>query len=84
MTEITYTTQAKDDLARIHWRTRQRIITMLSSAHGKAPQNLGFKQISDTELLKLYVEDHVVLGKVDSEQLSIITVQKRQPIKLPE
>ncbi|KXK26515.1 MAG: hypothetical protein TR69_WS6001000519 [candidate division WS6 bacterium OLB20] len=84
MTEITYTSKAKDDLARIHWRTRERIISMLAGIYGKNPVKVGFKQVSDTELMKLYVEDHVILGKVEERQLSIITVQKRQPIRIPE
>jgi len=84
MTEISYTSKAKDDLARIHWRTRERIIVMLSNLYGKQPEQGGFKPVSNTELMKMYVEDHVVLGKVEEEHLNIITVQKRQPIKLPE
>ncbi|KXK09437.1 MAG: hypothetical protein QY330_01640 [Candidatus Dojkabacteria bacterium] len=84
MTEIIYTSKAKDDLARIHWKTRQRIINSLSCVYGQDPTTKGFKNLSGTDLLKMKVEDHIIIGKIEASELNIITVQRYKQIRFPE
>lgn len=84
MNNIIYTSKAKDDLARINWKIRERIINVISHSARKNPFQIGFKQISDTNLLKLTYDEHIIIGRVEEKELSIITIQKKKEIRVPE
>jgi len=81
MTEITYTSKAKNDLAHIHWHQRHKIISRLAKFYGKNPKRNGFENITGSEYLKLKYENHVIVGSIQSQKLQIITVQKQLALK---
>ncbi len=85
MNEISYTSKAKDDLARIEWKIRERIITTIAGVHARDPFSLGFRKLLNSDLIKLIYDEHVIIGKIEKEtELNILTIQKRQKLHLPE
>lgn len=84
MNEINYSAQAKEDLARINWKTRERIIKTLAGTHQKHPTDMGFKQLHDTDMIKLKYEGHIIIGKVAESELNILAIRKEQRLRLPE
>jgi hypothetical protein len=85
MNEISYTSKAKDDLARIEWKIRERIITIIAGVQARDPFSLGFRKLLNSDLIKLIYDEHVIIGKIEKDtELNILTIQKRQKLHLPE
>ena len=85
--EITYTAKAKNDLTRIHWKTRNSLINYISQYKlVKSINRTDLKHIQNTELYKLPFNDYIAVSKVneDSSELNILTVIEKKKIKLPE
>ena len=79
---ITYSTKAKDDLVKIDWKIRHRIIEELN--HLERDESLGkLKKISDTTFYKINFLDHLVIGTVNSDKISIITVVEKKKLSIP-
>ncbi|MFQ5492724.1 MAG: hypothetical protein ACE5DX_01015 [Candidatus Dojkabacteria bacterium] len=84
MQTIVYTSQAKDDLAKINWKTRERIINILADIKGKQKKGISLKAISSDGLHKLTVDEHVVIGELEGDNLNILNVQKKQLVRVPD
>ena len=85
MNDILYTAQARADLTRIDWKVRVMIIETIASVKENNPYEMGFKKGHGSDLLKLVFDEHVVIGKIEKEKaLNILTIQKKQKIKVPE
>ena len=85
--EIIYTAKAKNDLTRIHWKTRNSLINYISQyKQAKNIKKTDLKLIQNTELYKLPFNDYIAVSKVneDTAELNILTVLEKKKIKLPE
>ncbi|MCA9383945.1 hypothetical protein KC909_06310 [Candidatus Dojkabacteria bacterium] len=83
MIKIIYSSQARNDLAHINWKIREKIVTFIGDLK-QSRLNNKVQPIQDSDLLKISIENHVVIGEMDKESLNIIKVVKRPKIKLPE
>jgi hypothetical protein len=77
---IIYTAKAKEDLARINWRTREDIINQIA----KLERERIYEQIYNSDFQKIHLDSHVVIGKLNENNFSVITVVERKKIKVPE
>ena len=83
--DITYTAKAKNDLTRIHWKTRNMLINYISQyKQAKSIKKTDLKPIIDTEYYKLSFNDYIAVSKINEDSLSILTVIEKKKIKLPE
>ena len=78
---IIYSTKAKEDLTRLDWRIRDKIITRLGK---EAPKKKSIIRLSDSEFYKLDLEDHIIIGQISENQFNILTVVRKQKIKIPQ
>ncbi len=79
---IIYTNKAKDDLARINWRIRTKIINSLGViTEPKPSRKLPLKKLYGSDLVKTTVEKHVIIGEKDGEKLNVLSVLKQQKLK---
>jgi mRNA-degrading endonuclease RelE of RelBE toxin-antitoxin system len=79
---IVYTTKAKDDLIRLDWKIRHKIIEELSVIE----QNKDYtklRKIFDSSYYKINYQNHLIIGKVKKNFLNIISVVERKRIALP-
>jgi mRNA-degrading endonuclease RelE of RelBE toxin-antitoxin system len=79
---ISYTSKAKEDLIKLDWRIRHAIIGELN----EIKQNKDFsklKKVYDSSFYKINYQDHLIIGKVDNNNLSVITVLERKKIAIP-
>lgn len=79
---ITYSTQAKDDLARIDWRVRGKIINTIREL--KQIEDKPLKKMHESNLHKLDAQTHLVIGAVNNKDFSVLSVVKKKRIKFPE
>lgn len=79
--EITYTTKAKDDLARINWRIREKIISKLSDFSETPPSKKRFKRIHGSDLVKTSYQKYVIVGETRGRELNVLSVLREQKIK---
>ena len=85
--EITYTAKAKNDLTRIHWKTRNSLINYISQYKlAKNIKKTDLKPIQNTEFYKLPFNDYIAVSKINeiTSELNILTVIEKKKIKLPE
>jgi hypothetical protein len=83
--EISYTQKAKNDLTKIHWKTRNYIITHLAKYQATTKKvQTGFKPLTNTEFLKLDFNDYIAISKLEKNQINILTVVEKKKLKLPE
>ena len=79
---ITYTSKAKEDLIRLDWRIRHAIIGELN-----VMQNIEdytkLKKIYDSGFYKINYQDHLIIGKVKDQCLSIISVLEKKKLIVP-
>lgn len=81
--ELIYTSQAKDDLARIDWRIREKIINELKQlAESKEVLSSALKQIHDSDFKKLELFDHIIVTDNNSQELSIMSVIRKKKLKV--
>jgi len=81
---IIYTNKAKDDLARIDWRIRTKIITELGSvldSAAAASSRLQLKKLHGSDLVKTTLEKHVIIGEANGKMLNILSVVRQQKLK---
>ena len=79
---IVYTTKAKEDLIRLDWKIRHKIIEELSIIE----QNRDYarlRKIFDSGYYKINYQNHLIIGKVKKDFLSIISVVEKKRIALP-
>ena len=79
---IVYTTKAKEDLIRLDWKIRHKIIEELSFIE----QNKDYaklRKIYDSGYYKINYQNHLIIGKVKKDFLSIISVVEKKRIALP-
>ena len=79
---IVYTTKAKEDLIRLDWKIRHKIIEELSVIE----QNKDYaklRKIFDSGYYKINYQNHLIIGKVKKDFLSIISVVEKKKIALP-
>jgi mRNA-degrading endonuclease RelE of RelBE toxin-antitoxin system len=79
---IVYTTKAKEDLIRLDWKIRHKIIEELSIIE----QNKDYaklRKIYDSSYYKINYQNHLIIGKVQKTILSIISVVEKKKICLP-
>jgi mRNA-degrading endonuclease RelE of RelBE toxin-antitoxin system len=79
---IVYTTKAKEDLIRLDWKIRHKIIEELSVIE----QNKDYaklRKIYDTSYYKINYQNHLIIGKIKNEFLNIISVVEKRRIALP-
>lgn len=80
--KIIYTNKAKEDLARIDWRVRTKIITSLGIITDQKPKRrLPLKRLYGSDLVKTTLEKHVVIGETNGEMLNVLSVLKQQKLK---
>lgn len=79
---IVYSNKAKDDLARIDWRIRTKIINELGSiSEAKYTQRLPLKKLHGSDLVKTTLEKHVIVGEANGKLLNILSVFRQQKLK---
>lgn len=80
--KLIYTNKAKDDLARIDWRIRTRIINQLGIiSEPTTYRKFPLKRISGSDLVKTTLEKHVIIGEANNGLLNILSVLKQQKMK---
>ncbi|HLD03599.1 MAG TPA: hypothetical protein VJC17_02390 [Candidatus Dojkabacteria bacterium] len=77
---IIYTTKAKDDLTHIDWRIREKIINELGRNGYR--KNYAIR-LPGGEYYRLDLENHIVIGQYKQDNFNVLTVLKKQKIKLP-
>ena len=77
---ITYTSKAKDDLARIDWRVREKIITRLSDFSELSRSKKLLKPIHGSDLVKTNYENYVIVGETKGKELNVLSVIKEQKL----
>jgi len=83
--DILYTAKARNDLTRIHWKTRNSLINYISRYRAaKSIRKTDLKPIGDTGYYKLSFSDYVAVSKLDNDFLNILTVLEKKKFKLPE
>lgn len=79
---VIYTSKAKDDLARINWRVREKIITTLSDfSEIENARRYGLKQLHGSSLVKTKLEKYVIVSEAKGRELNVLSVIKEQKIK---
>ena len=79
---IIYSNKAKDDLAKIDWRIRTKIITSLGViTEPKFRKKMSLKKLHGSELVKTTLEKHVIVGEENGEMLNVLSVYRQQKIK---
>jgi len=79
---IIYTSKAKDDLIKLDWRIRHAIIGELNIIQQKKDFS-KLKKVYASGFYKINYQDHLIIGKVQDNNLSIITVLERKKIIIP-
>jgi len=80
--KIIYSNKAKDDLARIDWRIRTKIITTLGIiTEPEFRRKLPLKRLHGSDLVKTTLEKHVVIGEANGEMLNVLSVFRQQKLK---
>lgn len=82
---IEYTIKARDDLARIDWKTREKIINRIGLiTDNKATNNIRLIKMYQSDLFKKQIDDHVVLCKPNDESnsIQIVAVHKHRRLKV--
>ncbi len=79
---VIYTNKAKDDLARIDWRVRSKIITTLGAFTDPAIRKpITLKRLHGSDLVKTTLQKHVVVGEADGDSLNVLCVFRQQKLK---
>lgn len=79
---VIYSNKAKDDLARIDWRIRSKIITTLGNyTDPKIKHVIPLKRLHGSDLVKTTLEKHVVVGEADGDSLNVLSVFRQQKLK---
>lgn len=82
--EIIYSSKAKDDLARVDWRIREKIINDLKAlSHNKKTLKNSLKEVFESDFTKLELQDHVVITDLSKDSLTIVSVIKKKRLKVP-
>jgi mRNA-degrading endonuclease RelE of RelBE toxin-antitoxin system len=79
---IVYTTKAKEDLIRLDWKVRHKIIEELSIIE-EQKDYAKLRKIYDSSYYKINYQNHLIIGKVKKDFLSIISVLEKKRIALP-
>ncbi len=80
--KIIYSNKAKDDLARIDWRIRTKIITSLGIiAEPEFRSKLPLKRLHGSDLVKTTLEKHVIIGEANDKMLNVLSVFRQQKLK---
>ncbi|MEI7579109.1 MAG: hypothetical protein WCJ58_03650 [bacterium] len=81
---IIYTSQAKDDLARIDWRIRETLIKDLEKLSTVSDKEWPIQHLGEQNLSKVLVGDYAIIGQMSRTEFSILSVLKRPKIKVPQ
>lgn len=79
---ILYTSKAKEDLIKLDWKIRHKIIEELSIIE-KNKDYAKLRKIHDSSYYKINYQDHFIIGKVKDHYLNIITVLEKKKITFP-
>ena len=80
--KIIYSNKAKDDLARIDWRTRSKIISTLGVVtQDKIRAKLPLKRLDGSNLVKTTLEKHVIIGESSDKALNVLSILRQQKLK---
>jgi hypothetical protein len=80
---VTYTSKAKEDLIRIDWKMRHRIIDILGKVEA-GERRLDFARMHNSEYYKVNFPNHLLIGSVESGEFNVITVMEKKRIKFPD
>jgi hypothetical protein len=79
---IVYSNKAKDDLARIDWRIRTKIINELGAiSELRYSRRTPLKKLHGSDLVKTTLEKHVIVGEANGKLLNILSVFRQQKLK---
>ena len=79
---IVYSNKAKDDLARIDWRIRTKIINELGTiSEPQFARKIPLKKLHGSDLVKSTLEKHVIVGEANGKLLNILSVYRQQKLK---
>ncbi len=82
--EIYYTNQAKNDLTKINWKSRAKIILALRDAcQKKSLQGIGFRKMHNSEFVRMDLEELTIIGSETDSKLHIVTIQQKRATKMP-
>lgn len=82
--DIYYTNQAKNDLTKINWKARAKIISALRTATDKnSLQSIGFRKMHNSEFLRMDLEGLTIIGNEAASKLQIVTIQQKRATKMP-
>jgi mRNA-degrading endonuclease RelE of RelBE toxin-antitoxin system len=79
---VTYSTKARNDLLKLDWRARIKIINELGSMEHR-PDHYSISRISESSYYKIAIAGHVVIGQVVQSNFNIITVTPQKTLILP-
>jgi hypothetical protein len=83
--DIIYTAKAKNDLIKIHWKTRDLIISNFSKFKTmKKSSIINYKPLLNSELQKFDFNEYVAISKIEKDKIKILTVIEKRKIKIPE
>lgn len=77
---IYYSPQAKQDLTKIDWKLRSKIISEISLIDSK-PTIL--KKLPEPDLYKIDYENHIIISELKETELNIITVLQKRKFRYP-
>lgn len=80
---IEYTAKAKDDLAKIEWKTREKIINHLGYITDR-PSTIKLKKMHGSDFWKKSIADHVILCRPSekADLIQIIAIHKDQRLRI--
>jgi mRNA-degrading endonuclease RelE of RelBE toxin-antitoxin system len=83
--DIIYTAKAKNDLIKIHWKTRNLIISNFSKLKTmKKSSIINYKPLLNSDLQKFDFNEYVAISKIEKDKINILTVIEKRKIKIPE
>jgi hypothetical protein len=83
--DVLYTAKAKNDLVKIHWKTRNLIISNFSKFKTiKKSSLINYKPLLNSDLQKFDFNEYVAISKIEKDKINILTVIEKRKIKVPE
>lgn len=81
---IFYSAKSKNDLAKIDWRVREKIIADLGIISKHPDPYKMLNKLHNSNLLKFISNDFVILFEESEDRFKVVSVVKKPYIKLPE
>lgn len=80
---LIYSSRAKDELAKVDWRLREGIIKKLDLLFSSDDPMQNIIQLEDETLYKVVIDDYIMIGSINQDEFTALSIIKKQVIKLP-